>query len=45
MICIFGRLVEVRIRNPNKLPVVLIEVQTDLFAGQDDIVPYESLYA
>lgn len=34
-----------RLENPGKLPVVLIEVQTGAYLGEDDIVRYEDAYA
>ena len=34
-----------RLENPGKLPMVLIEVQTGAYLGEDDIVRYEDLYA
>lgn len=34
-----------RLENPGKLPVVLIEVQTGAYLGEDDIVRYEDKYA
>lgn len=34
-----------RLENPGKLPVVLIEVQTGSYLGEDDIVRYEDRYA
>ncbi|MBK5934644.1 mannose-1-phosphate guanylyltransferase/mannose-1-phosphate guanylyltransferase/mannose-6-phosphate isomerase [Rhodovulum imhoffii] len=34
-----------RIENPGKVPVVLIEVQTGAYLGEDDIVRHEDLYA
>jgi mannose-1-phosphate guanylyltransferase/mannose-6-phosphate isomerase len=34
-----------RLENPGKLPVVLIEVQTGAYLGEDDIVRYEDVYA
>ena len=33
-----------RLENPGKLPVVLIEVQTGSYLGEDDIVRYEDVY-
>ncbi len=33
-----------RLENPGKLPVVLIEVQTGSYLGEDDIVRYEDIY-
>ncbi len=34
-----------RLENPGKLPMVLIEVQTGAYLGEDDIVRYEDIYA
>jgi mannose-1-phosphate guanylyltransferase/mannose-1-phosphate guanylyltransferase/mannose-6-phosphate isomerase len=34
-----------RMENPGKLPVVLIEVQTGSYLGEDDIIRYEDIYA
>ena len=34
-----------RLENPGKSPMVLIEVQTGVYLGEDDIVRYEDLYA
>ena len=34
-----------RMENPGKLPMVLIEVQTGTYLGEDDIVRYEDAYA
>jgi len=34
-----------RLENPGKLPMVLIEVQTGAYLGEDDIVRYEDRYA
>ena len=34
-----------RMENPGKLPMVLIEVQTGPYLGEDDIVRYEDIYA
>lgn len=33
-----------RLENPGKVPVVLIEVQTGSYLGEDDIVRYEDVY-
>ncbi len=33
-----------RLENPGKLPVVLIEVQTGAYLGEDDIIRYEDIY-
>ncbi len=33
------------LENPDKLPIVLIEVQTGSYLGEDDIVRYEDVYA
>ncbi|MFY0312714.1 mannose-1-phosphate guanylyltransferase/mannose-6-phosphate isomerase [Leisingera sp. D0M16] len=34
-----------RMENPGKVPMVLIEVQTGAYVGEDDIVRYEDIYA
>ncbi|SIS92685.1 mannose-1-phosphate guanylyltransferase/mannose-6-phosphate isomerase [Phaeovulum vinaykumarii] len=34
-----------RMENPGKLPMVLIEVQTGAYLGEDDIVRYQDIYA
>ncbi|MEJ6404762.1 mannose-1-phosphate guanylyltransferase/mannose-6-phosphate isomerase [Yoonia sp. 2307UL14-13] len=34
-----------RMENPGKLPMVLIEVQTGAYLGEDDILRYEDVYA
>ena len=34
-----------RLENPGKQPVVLIEVQTGSYLGEDDIIRYEDIYA
>lgn len=34
-----------RMENPGQLPMVLIEVQTGTYLGEDDIVRYEDVYA
>ncbi len=34
-----------RLENPGKVPMVLIEVQTGSYLGEDDIVRYEDVYA
>ncbi len=34
-----------RLENPGKLPMVLIEVQTGAYLGEDDITRYEDIYA
>lgn len=34
-----------RLENPGKVPMVLIEVQTGAYLGEDDIIRYEDLYA
>ena len=34
-----------RMQNPGKVPMVLIEVQTGAYLGEDDIVRYEDVYA
>ena len=33
-----------RLENPGKIPMVLIEVQTGSYLGEDDITRYEDLY-
>ena len=34
-----------RMENPGKIPMVLIEVQTGSYLGEDDIIRYEDIYA
>jgi mannose-1-phosphate guanylyltransferase/mannose-1-phosphate guanylyltransferase/mannose-6-phosphate isomerase len=34
-----------RMENPGKLPMILIEVQTGSYFGEDDIIRYEDVYA
>jgi mannose-1-phosphate guanylyltransferase/mannose-6-phosphate isomerase len=34
-----------RLKNPGKLPMILIEVQTGAYLGEDDIERYEDIYA
>ena len=34
-----------RLENPGNVPMILIEVQTGSYFGEDDIVRYEDLYA
>lgn len=34
-----------RLENPGKVPVVLIEVQTGSYLGEDDIIRYEDVYS
>lgn len=34
-----------RMENPGKVPMVLIEVQTGAYVGEDDIIRYEDIYA
>jgi mannose-1-phosphate guanylyltransferase/mannose-6-phosphate isomerase len=34
-----------RMENPGKVPMVLIEIQTGTYLGEDDIVRYEDVYA
>ncbi len=34
-----------RMKNPGKVPMVLIEVQTGTYLGEDDIIRYEDVYA
>jgi mannose-1-phosphate guanylyltransferase/mannose-6-phosphate isomerase len=31
--------------NPAKVPMVLIEIQTGSYLGEDDIIRYEDVYA
>jgi mannose-6-phosphate isomerase-like protein (cupin superfamily) len=31
--------------NPGKVPMVLIEVQTGTYLGEDDIIRYDDIYA
>ena len=31
--------------NPGKVPMVLIEVQTGYYLGEDDIIRYDDVYA
>tara|TARA_A100001015_G_scaffold290246_1_gene363025 strand:+ start:2638 stop:4065 length:1428 start_codon:yes stop_codon:yes gene_type:complete len=33
-----------RLENPGKVPMVLIEVQTGVYLGEDDIIRYEDIY-
>ncbi len=33
-----------RLENPGRVPMVLIEVQTGTYVGEDDIVRYEDAY-
>ena len=33
-----------RMENPGKIPMILIEVQTGTYLGEDDILRYEDLY-
>jgi mannose-6-phosphate isomerase-like protein (cupin superfamily) len=33
-----------RLENPGKVPMVLIEVQTGRYLGEDDIIRYEDVY-
>ena len=33
-----------RMRNPGKMPLVFVEVQTGTYFGEDDIVRFEDLY-
>ena len=37
--------VQHRMENPGKIPMVLIEIQTGSYLGEDDIVRYEDIYA
>ena len=34
-----------RMENPGKVPMVLIEVQTGTYLGEDDITRYDDIYA
>ena len=34
-----------RLENPGKVPMVLIEVQTGGYLGEDDIIRYDDIYA
>jgi len=34
-----------RMENPGKVPMVLIEVQTGSYLGEDDIIRYEDIYS
>ena len=34
-----------RLENPGKVPVMLIEVQTGIYLGEDDILRYDDIYA
>ena len=34
-----------RMENPGKLPMVLIEVRTGAYLGEDDIIRYEDIYS
>lgn len=34
-----------RMENPGKVPMVLIEVQTGTYLGEDDIIRYEEIYS
>ncbi len=34
-----------RMENPGKVPMVLIEVQTGSYLGEDDIIRYQDVYA
>jgi len=34
-----------RMENPGKVPMVLIEVQTGTYLGEDDIIRYDAIYA
>ncbi len=34
-----------RMENPGKVPLTLIEVQTGIYLGEDDIIRYEDIYA
>jgi mannose-1-phosphate guanylyltransferase / mannose-6-phosphate isomerase len=34
-----------RMENPGRVPMVLIEVQTGTYLGEDDIIRYEDIYS
>ena len=34
-----------RMENPGKVPMILIEVQTGSYLGEDDIIRYEDVYS
>jgi mannose-6-phosphate isomerase-like protein (cupin superfamily) len=34
-----------RLENPGRVPMVLIEVQTGTYLGEDDVIRYEDVYA
>ena len=34
-----------RLENPGRVPMVLIEVQTGAYVGEDDIIRYEDMFA
>ena len=34
-----------RMENPGKVPMVLIEVQTGRYLGEDDLIRYDDVYA
>ena len=34
-----------RLENPGELPMILIEVQTGSYFGEDDIIRYEDAYS
>ena len=34
-----------RMENPGKVPMILIEVQTGAYLGEDDIIRYEDIYS
>ena len=34
-----------RMEIPSRMPMVLIEVQTGVYLGEDDIIRYEDIYA
>ena len=40
-----GSVGEVQVENPGKQPIVMIEVQTGGYLGEDDIIRYEDIYA
>ena len=34
-----------RLENPGRMPMILIEVQTGSYLGEDDIIRYDDAYA
>ena len=34
-----------RMENPGKVPIILIEIQTGAYLGEDDIIRYEDIYS